>query len=173
MYVYVTQLVQAQFNYMYHLSMLFCLTPSGMIPVHELSQDGDYRITNDVLTLNPANIKNLGFYLSQPAPMDQQKSVSLHDIHRLFDDASGRTEPFSLYVPANQQGENVPCAYYTDMIVVPLPAVAVSTLPISIAVDPLAMTLNFVSSLTNIHMHAKLDMSYCPGEQIISARIKF
>jgi len=72
-------IVKTEFGRTYDSAQLRCMTPSGLIPFSNLSPvDGG--IYENVVRINPANIKQLGFRLTQPAPRDHEKSVVIHGI---------------------------------------------------------------------------------------------
>jgi hypothetical protein len=155
----------------YDSTHLRCMTPNGLIPLSGLSpMDG--RIDGSVVRMNPANVKQLGFQLTQPAPRDHEKSVVVHGITIPFLQ-SMQTVPFYIYVPETQRDVVIPMTYHTSMIKVSLPIIAASQLPILIPIDPTAMTLQFASDLRNVNLYANLQLPECPGEQMVYARVNF
>ena len=169
-----TQFAKAQAGPRYDLSVLYCLTPRGL--VHDLINGVDFIINSEgILSLNSANVKQISFYLtgeSNDAPrMTFAFSNYPHTIP--FSDMDGVTEPLHVYVPQNQQNVVIPISYHSTYADVQLPGVAASQLPHRVAIDPTQMIEQFAGDMRNVHLHANLQIPACPMEQLVSARVNF
>lgn len=159
---------KTEIGQIYDSTHLRCMTPYGLMPLSSLSHM-DGVVHGTLVRMNPANVKQLGFQLTQPAPRDQDKSVSIHGVMIPFL-PSMQTFPFHVYVPESQRDVVIPMTYHTNMIEVPLPSVAASQLPVLIPINPTEMTVQFASALKNVNLYADLQLPECPGEQMVYAR---
>ena len=159
---------------LYNLSVLFCLTPRGM--VNDLVMGVDFDINEvSVLSLNPANSKQLSFHLTRESNDHPRMTVTFaNNAHTIpFNRDSGVTEPLHVYVPQNQQNVVIPISYHSDYVDVSLPSVTASQLHNRISIDPNKMIELFAEDMRNVHLHANLNIPECPMEQLVSARVNF
>ena len=168
------QFMKAQVGHRYDLSVLFCLTPRGL--VRDLVVDSDFNINADgILGLNPANVKQISFRLTKVSHDHPRVTFAfLNYGHTIpFNRDSGVTEPLHVYVPQNQQDVVIPISYHSDYVDVPLPSVAASQLRVRIPIDPNSMIEQFAGDMRNVHLHANLRLPECPMEELVSARVNF
>ena len=169
-----TQFAKAQAGIWYDLSVLFCLTPRGL--VRDLVNGVDFIINSEgILTLNSANVKQISFYLMSESTDDPRITFAFSNYaHTIpFSDMDGVAEPLHMYVPQSQQDIVIPISYHATYADVQLPSVAASQLPHRVAIDPTQMIEQFAADLRNVHLHANLQIPECPMEQLVSARVNF
>lgn len=175
LYVYdwTSQFMKAQVGQPYNLSVLFCLTPRGF--VRDLVGGVDFNINADgILTLNPANVKQISFRLTKVSHDHPKVTFSTYGHTVPFNRDSGVTQPLHLYVPQNQQDVVIPISYHSDYVDVQLPSITASQLrPDRIPIDPTSMIEQFAGDLRNVHLHANLQLPECPMEELVSARVNF
>jgi hypothetical protein len=168
------QFMKAQVGPRYDLSVLFCLTPRGL--VRDLVGGLDFEINADgILTLNPANVKQSSFRLTKVSHDHPRVTFAFSNYgHTIpFNRDSGVTEPLHVYVPQNQQDVAIPISYHSDYVDVQLPSVAASQLRVKIPIDPTSMIEQFAGDMRNVHLHANLRLPECPMEELVSARVNF
>jgi hypothetical protein len=155
----------------YKLSLLFCLTPSGL--VRDLTESVDFIIHMGQLKLNPTNVKQISFRLTRESR--DHPRVTLFSTYDLpFNDA-GVTEPLHLYIPQNQQNVAISISYHSEYVDMQLPSVTASHLrpDTVIDIDPNSVLEQFATDMRNVNLHADLQLSACPMEQLVSARVNF
>ena len=169
-----TQSAKAQAGLWYDLSVLYCLTPRGL--VRDLVNGVDFIINSEgILSLNSANVKQISFYLMRESTDDPRITFAFSNYaHTIpFSDMDGVTEPLHVYVPQGQQNVVIPISYHSTYADVQLPSVAASQLPHRVAIDPAQMIEQFAGDMRNVHLHANLQIPECPMEQLVSARVNF
>jgi hypothetical protein len=165
-----SKFVKAKVGERYDLSVLFCLTPRGF--VRDLVGGIDFNIADGILTLNPANVKQISFRLTKVSHDHPKVTFSTYEQTIPFNRASV-TEPLHVYVPQNQQDVVIPISYHSDYVDVPLPSITASQLRPDISIDPTSMIEQFAGDLQNVHLHANLQLPECPMEELVSARVNF
>jgi hypothetical protein len=176
LYVYdnwTSKFVKAKVGERYDLSVLFCLTPRGF--VRDLVGGIDFNINADgILTLNPANVKQISFRLTKVSHDHPKVTFSTYGQTIPFNRDTGVTQPLHLYVPQTQQDVVIPISYHSDYVDVPLPSITASQLrPDRISIDPTQMIEQFAGDMRNVHLHADLRLPECPMEELVSARVNF
>ena len=115
---------QTQPGMMYPFLLLACATPVGMIPMNQLSQETDFNVNYDVLSLNPANIRRSAFQLTRESP-DRSKRVVVAiptlpmvqpvQLVAHINSQNGLSEFVALYFPTHI-GMTMPAmSYHTDI----------------------------------------------------------
>ena len=176
LYVYdnwIFKFVKTQVDQLYNLSVLFCLTPRGM--VSDLARGLDFEINADgILTLNPSHVKQISFHLTSESNDHPKVTFAFSNYgHTIPFNHEGDTEPLHVYVPQNQQDVVIPISYHSDYVDVQLPSVAASQLRVKIPIDPTSMIEQFAGDMRNVHLHANLRLPECPMEELVSARVNF
>ena len=171
-----TQFAKAQAGTRYDVSMLYCLTPRGLL-VNNLINGVDFIINSEgILSLNLTNVKPITFSLLRESPDDDPRitfafSNYAHTIP--FSSIDWVTEPLYVYVPQSQQDVVIPISYHSEYVDVQLPSVAASQLRYTNVIDPIKMIEQFAGDMRNVQLHANLQIPECPMEQLVSARVNF
>jgi hypothetical protein len=156
----------------YALDSLSCLTPSGLIPVSNLNTHEDYINKNGLFSLNPVNVKQIGFRLTNQSPKDKDKAVSIHGVRHPFNQFN-ETVPFGLYT--RDPNMNINALYQTDVIRVSMSIKSQlnTTDLFTIHIDPHAMTNDFARDLQNVHFYDDSKNLGTRQEQMVYARLTF